>query len=63
MSEAARALRNGVPWATFGLAAAAALTIVAVGASPYARYLHHEYQPASATDRLGPWRSSWRDGR
>ena len=34
VSEAARAPRSQAPWATFGLAAAAALTIVAVGASP-----------------------------
>ena len=53
VSEAARAPRSQAPWATFGLAAAAALTIVAVGASPYARYLHHEYQPASATGQAG----------
>ena len=51
--RAARAPRKQAPWATFGLAAAAALTIVAVGASPYARYLHHEYQPASATGQAG----------
>jgi predicted metal-binding membrane protein len=51
--EAARAPRNEVPWATFCLAAAAALTIVAVGASPYGRYLHHGYQPPSATGQAG----------
>jgi len=52
VSGAARASRQELPWATFGLAAAAALAIVAVGVSPYARYLHHEYEPDSAMGQV-----------
>jgi predicted metal-binding membrane protein len=38
---------------TLGVAAAALLALVAVGTSPYARYFHHDYQPASGAGQAG----------
>lgn len=45
--------RPGLPWVAFGLAGSAFLAIVALGASPYARYLDHTYQPTSAVGQAG----------
>ena len=42
-----------MPWPVLGLAATALLALAAIGASPYARYLHHDYQPASAAGQAG----------
>jgi predicted metal-binding membrane protein len=44
--------RTGAPWAVLGVAGAALLAVAAIGASPYAGYFHHEYQPASAAGQL-----------
>jgi predicted metal-binding membrane protein len=52
----ARAIERGrdpLPWALFAAALTAASLLVAWGASPHARYLSHEYQPASAAGQAG----------
>lgn len=42
-----------LPWATLALAATALAALAVLGASPYARYVHHDYQPASAAGQAG----------
>jgi predicted metal-binding membrane protein len=42
-----------MPWPVLGIAATALAALAAIGASPYARYLQHDYQPASAAGQAG----------
>jgi len=51
--DRATAPAAGPPWAILALAGAALVALVAWGASPYARYLDHDYQPASAAGQAG----------
>jgi predicted metal-binding membrane protein len=42
-----------MPLPVLGLAATSLLALAAIGASPYARYFHHDYQPASVAGQAG----------
>lgn len=46
------AARTTIPWGPLGVASSAFAAVVVLGASPYAQYLHHEYQPSSASGQL-----------
>src|SRR5215211_2139129 len=53
---------EGLAWLLWGVALSALLAVVVWGASPYARYLHHENQPSSAAgqaEALGLFLVGW----
>ena len=43
----------GLPWPVLGVAAAALLALAVWGASPYGRFLTHDYQPGSVAGEAG----------
>lgn len=51
--DRATAPAAGPPWAVLAVAGAALIALLVWGASPYARYLDHDHQPASATGQAG----------
>ena len=51
-TPATHARAAGLPWLVLGLAGASLAALVAWGASPYGRFLDHDYQPGSAAGQV-----------